>query len=234
MAEGIDQLQSHEEEPQKEGRLFLSQGQGDKFDRWVEFISAIVLSLATVLTAWCGYQASLWGGEQAKAAAAASAARVMSAERSNTATLLGSMHVSLFVQYAAAVSQEDEALAEFLYARFPVPLRTATDAWLALEPLNNPDAPPSPFAMPEYHLPEQDEAAEYDQVAIQKTAEAGNANAQSDDFVRLTVIFATVLFFGGISGKFQWRVIDGVMLVMGAVVMLIGLFLIFQRPMLWG
>lgn len=41
----------------------LSNKSISRFDRWVEFISAVILALATVGTAWCGYQAARWGGE---------------------------------------------------------------------------------------------------------------------------------------------------------------------------
>lgn len=210
---------------------FLSQGQGDRFDRWVEFFSAIVLALATVLTAWCGYQASLWGGTQTEAANEAAAARIASSEKATISMLRSSIQVGLFVEYASAVAQEETELADFLYKRFPSALKIATDAWLATDPLENPDAPLSPFDMAEYQLPETAEAKSLEVVAAQKNEEASQANERSDEFVLLTVIFATVLFFGGISGKFQWRVIDAAMLGLGVVVMLYGTWRLLTLPM---
>ena len=44
----------------------------------LELVATVLLALATVATAWSGYQASRWNGEQAKAAARASAARIES------------------------------------------------------------------------------------------------------------------------------------------------------------
>jgi hypothetical protein len=32
-------------------------------ERRIEFFAAVILSLATALTAWCGYQSARWGGE---------------------------------------------------------------------------------------------------------------------------------------------------------------------------
>jgi signal transduction histidine kinase len=219
------------DEPQPASQTFLSQGQGDRFDRWVEFFSAVVLSLATVLTAWSGYQAALWGGEQAKAYSEASAARIMAAQQNSQAMLRGSIHVGLFTEYAAAISEENQRLADFLYTRFPAELKTATDAWRATDPLNNPNAPLSPFDMPEYQLPQQVEAQRLEEQAAQKSAEADQANQQSDQYVLLTVIFAMVLFFGGISGKFQWRVIDLAMLGLGVIVLLGGLWFLLRSPL---
>jgi hypothetical protein len=161
----------------------------------------------------------------------AAAARITAAQFANQATLRGSIQVGLFVEYAAAISQGDQKLVDFLYERFPHELRTATDAWLALEPLNNPDAPLTPFEMEEYSLPEQAQAQQYEEVSRQKAEEASTANLRSDEYVLLTVIFAMVLFFGGISGKFQWRVIDAAMLGLGTLAMLIGGWLLLDLPM---
>lgn len=209
----------------------LSQGQGDRFDRWVEFFGALVLSLATVATAWSAYQAALWSGDESKFYFEASAAQVDSAQLENKAIQRISFHAGLFVEYVSARSKDNEKLANFLYQRFPPELKAATNAWLATDPLTNPDAPPSPFDMPEYRLPEQDTAEEMHQLSIQKFTKAGEADEYADNYVLLTVIFATVLFFSGIAGKFQWRVIDGMVLGIGLVILIVGLVQLIQMPM---
>ncbi len=218
------------EEPQYWSDRILSQGQGDRFDRWVEFFGALVLSVATVATAWCAYQAALWGGDESKFYFEASAAQVEAAQLENKALQRISFQAGIFVEYVAALSQDNQVLADFLYRRFPPELKAATDAWLAEDPLNNPDVPPSPFDMPRYRLPEQDAAEQTDQLVIQKFNEAGDADERADNYVLLTVIFAMVLFFSGISGKFQWRVIDAAVLAFGVVVLLGGLVLLVQMP----
>lgn len=209
----------------------LSQGQGDRFDRWVEFFGALVLSVATVATAWSAYQAALWSGDESKFYFEASAAQIDSARMEDKAFQRVNIQVGLFVDYAAARSEDNEQLVDFLYQRFPPELKLATDAWLATDPLNNPNAPPSPFDMPEYRLPEEDTAEEMHQLSIKKFTDAGNADEHADNYVLLTVIFATVLFFSGIAGKFQWRVIDGAVLGMGVLMLLVGLVQLLQIPM---
>jgi hypothetical protein len=206
----------------KESRLdhVLSFGEGDLHHKRMELLSAIILSLATILTAWCGYQATRWSGEQALYYSEASALRIKSAQKDNEATQLSAIHVGLFVQYSAAISQDNRALADFLYQRFPPPLKAATDAWLATQPLKNPDAPAGPFQMPEYVLPQTQEAKELDVLADQKFQQANEANERSDKYVLLTVIFASVLFFGGISTQFESRAIETGMLVVALIVLL--------------
>jgi hypothetical protein len=48
-------------------------------DTRLDLVAAVLLALATVATAWSGYQASRWNGEQAKAFSRASALRIESA-----------------------------------------------------------------------------------------------------------------------------------------------------------
>jgi hypothetical protein len=218
------------EEPQYWSDRILSQGQGDRFDRWVEFIGALVLAAATVATAWTAYQATLWGGDESKFYFEASAAQVDAAQLDSQAMQRASVHAGLFMQYATARSSGNQELAQFLYQRFPIELKEATDAWLALDPLDNPSAPPSPFDMPEYRLPEQDTVDQRNQLAEAKFANASEADEYADNYVLLTVIFATVLFFSGIAGKFQWRVIDGAVLGLGILALVIGLVMLIQMP----
>ena len=201
-----------------------------RFDRWVEFLAAIVLSLATVATAWAGYQAALWGGDQTEHMAAANVATVRAAQLSNEALQITSLHANLFVAWVTAISDEKQDLADFLYARFPTELKLASDAWIATEPRQNPDAPLSPFAMPEYQLTQNREAAELRQLADEEMALAEHADDVSDRYVLLTVIFASVLFFGGISGKFQSKSVDVAMLVLASLVFLVGLTILVTFP----
>src|SRR5438876_10407981 len=94
---------------------------------------------------------------------------------------------------------------DFLYQRFRPEMRKALDAWLKTDPLHNPHAPLTPFQMAEYVQPELLEAQRQQREAGKMEATARQANQFSDQYVLLTVLFATVLFFGGISGTFRSR-----------------------------
>ena len=221
---------TEQEQPQHLSDHILSQGQGDRFDRWVEFFGALVLSLATVATAWCAYQATLWGGDESRLYFEALATRAEAGQLQNQAFLRTGFQVGLFVEYAAAISQDNEELAEFLVRRFPPELKTATEAWLANSPLDNPTSPLSPFDMPAYRLPEQEASQQAEQVSEEQFKAALKADEHGDNYVLLTVIFAMVLFFSGISGKFQWRVIDAAVLTFGVLMLLGGLMFLLQMP----
>jgi len=208
----------------------LSNQSISRFDRWIEFISAKVMALATVCTAWCGYQAARWGGEQTNHFMEAGAANVTSAQLANKAAQITAVNVGLFVEWAAAVSQGNQALADFLTQRFPPELKTAVDAWLAPDTLQNPQAPALPFAMPQYVLQVVEESERFTAQADELYAQASQENESSDRYVLLTVIFASVLFFAGVSGKFASQVIDLVMLVFAAILFVVGLVILFTYP----
>jgi hypothetical protein len=212
----LTQLKSEQEDP--------------RIDRWIEFLSAAILALAVIGTAWCGYQAARWRGKQAESFIEALAAQQNSIQQANQAVLVQSLHVDLFVEWASAVSQEDQQLADFLFERFPPELKGATEAWLTLEPETNPNAPPSPFAMPEYILEQSEESEKLSIMADEFFEQATQANLTSDNYVLLTVIFASVLFFGGISGKFRTRVIDLTMLILAFVLFTVGLIVMLKFP----
>jgi len=215
-------------------RILSQEDQVSRFDRWIEFVSAMVLALATVATAWCAYQSTLWGGDETKFRAAANTATTRAGQASSAALQQTSFHASLFVDWAAAISTENQMLADFLYQRFPPTLKTASDAWLATQPLQNPDAPSSPFVMPEYQLPERAEAAAWAAEATVQWEQAETADQIADRYVLLTVLFASVLFFAGIAGKFQSRLIDIAMLALGLLVLLAGVAIALTYPMQLG
>ncbi len=201
-----------------------------RLDRWLEIISAILLSLATVASAWCAYQSARWNGVQAVSFSAANGARTESVRMSNAALQLTSIDVGMFVQFATAYSEDNMLLAEFLLERFRPEMRTAMDAWLATTPLKNPDAPLSPFAMAEYKLAAQDEADQLLKTAEQKLMDAQAANQRSDNYVLLTVMFASVLFFGGISTKFEVFKIRVAMIALAVLIFITSLVILTTYP----
>jgi hypothetical protein len=96
---------------------------------------------------------------------------------------------------------DPKTLSGFLFERFRPEFKVAVDAWIATRPRLNPNAPPTPFAMPEYQVAASKNAARLEQLAETQSATARAANQHSDNYVLMTIMFATVLFFAGISSK---------------------------------
>lgn len=203
-----------------------------KLQQWIEIISAVLISLATVASAWCAYQSALWGGEEAISYNAAGAARTESVRYSNQALQLTTIDVTMFTEFAAAYSNEDEFLFDFLMNRFRPEMKAAVDAWIATEPLINPDAPTSPFAMAEYQSEAQDEADRLLAEVDRHLEEARQNDARADNYILLTVIFASVLFFGGMSTEFKSLKIRIALVAFSTLTFLITLVIVVSFPIL--
>ena len=161
----------------------------------------MLISIAAVLSAICGYQSGRWSGHQARYYNVANADRIQSAEAADRANVLTAIDVALFLQYVDAVDAGNTLKAKFIYQRLRPEMKVAMAAWLATKPRNNPRAPSSPFVMPQYSLATKAEAKRLEDAAGASFAEAQSANQHADDFLLLTVIFAGVSFLGGISTK---------------------------------
>jgi len=172
-------------------------------DRWMEVTSAVVLSLATTASAWCAYQATLWSGAQTFQLDAANDANRRASLATFSAMQVRAFDASMLISYFEAKTRDDKAMEDFLYKRFRPETRKALDAWIATDPLSSSAAPLSPFKMSEYVQPELEEAHRQDEIATKSHAAAQQASEHSDGYVLLTVLFASVLFFGGIGGTFD-------------------------------
>jgi hypothetical protein len=169
--------------------------------RTVELLSVLLVALTAVLTAWSAFEASKWGGVMSIRFAEAGAARTESVRAANQATQQTAIDVGLFTDYADAVARNDERLAAFLSDRFPDRLAVATDAWEATRPLVTPDAPATPFEMPEYVVEAREQAEDLELDADDLAAQAREANQRGDNFTITTIFLATVLLLAALSAK---------------------------------
>jgi hypothetical protein len=172
-------------------------------DHRIDIIAAVLLSVAALATAWSSYQASRWTSEQAKAGAVANAARVESTRSSGLANAQTQIDVAIFISWVDARLRGETELTAFYEQRFRAEFKPAFQAWIQTNPFDNPGAPPSPFAMKEYQLAATQQADE-----LAATAEASAEVARTDiqrasNYVLGVVLFATALFFAGISTKLQ-------------------------------
>jgi hypothetical protein len=176
-----------------------------RHDRIVSIIEAALLAVVALLAAWSGFAAAKWSTESRLQIAEASASRVEASRAFEEAAEIKELDSLAFnAWFAAAMLQNEEAM-EFAEARFRPEFDVAFQAWLETDPLDNPDAPVGPTAMPEYVQPELAEADELDQRAEGLSAEGAESAETADRYVRITVFLATVLFLVGISGHFTLR-----------------------------
>jgi hypothetical protein len=187
---------------------------------WVEIVATVLLALAAVATAWSSYQANRWNGENIKASSRVNALRIDAARAQGLAEGQTQVDVATFIQWVNADASDDPQLADFYEARFRPEFRPAFDAWLATDPLTNPDAPPTPFAMDEYQLQARADAERFDAEEEVMAAVVRRNVQRSANYVLAVVLFAVSLFFAGMSVKLRGAGTRKALLTVGCVVFL--------------
>lgn len=180
---------------------FLCMSEYDTTHKRYEMIATLLMAVATIATAWCAYQSTVWSGIQEFAM---HDAQELSREVSTLRTLglqRSIIDLSLYESFLDAKLTGHDSLASFYRHRFPPRLKQPFEAWWAMQPLTNPNAPSHVFAMKEYVVAENVRADSLHKVAMHTMSEAQESNAHSEHYILLTVIFASVLFFGGITSN---------------------------------
>ena len=110
-------------------------------------------------------------------------------------------------------------------------MKPAFNSWLAQRPLQNPSAPPTPFATSSYRRPGVAASRDIDRQADQAFAQGQHANAISDAFQQGATVLALALFFGGIGQVFKVRTARIVLLVIAGVAVVAGFLRLFSLPL---
>jgi hypothetical protein len=216
----------------------------------LEQVASIVLAVAVVLTAWAAFEAGKWGGQMSIKFSEAAAARTESTRNDTRAGQLTQIDVAMFIDWVTALSNDlgDGAIPEitsaedyqptpgtvsgFLFLRMRDEFKPALNAWLATDPINNPEAPPSPFAMADYRVAESAEADRLAAQADEAAADARSANQNGDNYVLTAVLFAAVLFFSGVASRLQSRWNRRFVNLIGIVGVTVGVVILFSLPIL--
>src|SRR5215510_297735 len=121
---------------------------------WVEIFSALLLSFATLADAWCVYQSKVWMGVQRSQGSAANAEDEDASMNKLQAFQIRGLETTLFVKFAEAKEAGKERLAMFLADRLSPSSKEALLAWWEANLHDKPNAPRTPFHMPQYKQPQ--------------------------------------------------------------------------------
>jgi hypothetical protein len=191
-----------------------------RVDERLDVIATVLLAIATVATAWSGYQASRWNGEAQKAAGRSNALRIESAKAAGLGNAQTEIDVATFSSWVDAYAQGETKLAAFYFKRFRTEFKPAVNAWVATHPLKNRQAPLTPFAMPQYRLVARAAAVKL-QADADASAQAAVTNiGRATDYVLAVVLLAAALFFAGMSVKLQRPALRRSLLIFGLVAFL--------------
>jgi hypothetical protein len=191
-------------------------------ERTLEIVAALMLSLATVGIAWSGYQAAKWSGTQARRYTQASTARSLANRASTLASQERNQDLLNFNRWLEVTTEGNTQLAQLYERRFRPEFQPAFQAWLADDPLNNVNAVASPLLEPQYVLADAVRADRLERLGDLRFEQGKSATENADDYVFVTVFFAAVLFFAGISLRFAWFPIRLLIMVLAGALLLYG------------
>jgi hypothetical protein len=199
-------------------------------ERILELVTVVLLSLTTLLTAWSGYQAAKWGGEQSQRF---SDAAELHGDAQRQLTLAGQQRIDdllYFDGWLDARELNDQEFEELYRNRFRREFLPAFQAWLAQKPFEHPETAVGPLYLPEYRLAALERAAVFDRRAEAANAEALEAKKHDDDYILSTVFFAAVLFFAGISLRLDWAPLRIAVVALAAVALSAGAIFMLTLP----
>src|SRR6516165_12669084 len=173
--------------------------------KWLEPVTALIMAMATVGTAWCSYESAAWTRHSNRSLNQFNILERRAALLNIQATQALTIHTAMFMEVLAAQQAGNQKLADFYVQRFPPDVRKAYDAWIAQKPLENPNAEPHPFVPNLYEMHGTREAAEANSNAATQIEDARKAGTISAQYLANTVLFAAVLFFANAASKFEVR-----------------------------
>jgi hypothetical protein len=200
----------------------------ERGERMLELGAILLLSLTTLATAWSGYQAARWSGEQSQHYARASATRIKAQQQSTAAGQLRIDDLLFFDGWLDATDAGDAKLAAVYRGRFRPEFVPAFRAWMAQR--DAPGAVPGPTYMPEYRLSETRRSEAIDAQADELYLAGTQAKTNDDRYILSTLFFAAVLFFAGISLRLLWRPLRLGVLGAAAVLLLTGVIYVATLP----
>lgn len=196
-----------------------------RLTRIQDVVSVFVLSITAVLTAWCGFESSKWGGEMSIAFSQASSARIQAASAAGESRSAEQFDLTIYAEWVVAGAEGETDLADYIRERFPPHFAVAFDAWQADGMVEN-----GPFARDEYVPPGQVEAEELSALADERFAQALVNNQRGDNYSLLTVLFALVLFLTAMSQRDVKTWIGRSLLGLAIVVDIVAIVILFTFP----
>jgi hypothetical protein len=196
----------------------------------IEIIEAVILALVAVATAWSGYQAAQWAGRRAEQYAEASQLRVTA---EGLATLAGQERIydsDSFNSWLAAKLDGKAEAAEFFERRFRDEYRPAFAAWMSTDPFKNAQAPPGPIFMPEYHNAKHEQFLSLNKQAGEVADQGTKSGETGDQYVRITVLLATVLLITAIGQRFHFKTVRIVFMFLACLLLCLPLLQLLMLP----
>jgi hypothetical protein len=196
----------------------------------VEVAEGLLLALVAVATAWSGYQAARWNGRQAHLYGLASRNGVLATSASSRSGQEQLYDSNTFSYWLQATARGDSKVATLFERRFRPEFRPAFHAWVAADPFHNPNAPPGPLVMPQYHNASAERSAALGELAARDFEGGTSARETGDEYLRNTVLLATVLFLTALAQRFKTELVRLSLLGLSAALLGIAVYYVVTYP----
>ncbi|MCX6423417.1 MAG: hypothetical protein NTV96_02330 [Actinobacteria bacterium] len=217
-------------EAQKHQEHSKAHGQPAGHWRVVQIAEAVLLAAVTVMAAWSGFAAAAYGTESRVAFAASSTADTDADAKAIEANEVQNFDESAFYAWLQAKSMGDPAAMSFEEQRCEANLETAFQAWLGANPETNLEAPSTPFDMAEYKRPLLDDSNKLRAEADTYDSDGVVAGNLSDQYIRLTVLLAGVLFLVGIGSTFTMVSLRYGLIGLGLLILILAIVYMVNLP----
>ena len=179
----------------------------------LEIVEVLLLAVVAIVTAWSGFQAASWDGEQTRLYADATDNRFDAEELDSLAVAELTNDSASTTSWLEASVVGDAELQDVLEKRMTpgVPARRSTRGSRPIR-LNNPDAVAGPAKMPEYENPFREKAREINAEARQQLEEGTKARASTARSTSATRCCSPmVLFLAAIAQRFKDPLLRGIL-----------------------
>lgn len=164
----------------------------------------LLLGIGSVATAWCGIEASRWNGEEERESRDAGIARTDSSQSFALGTQKFAYDANMVTQYARAIVDGDDQLRQFLRDNLVRPeFEPVLDSWETA--IRAGDQSFSLFTDDDYLdtlFADSTATAAESEAALARSDEASD---NGDDYLLMTLLTATALFFAGVTTSFTSR-----------------------------
>ena len=135
-----------------------------------------------------------------------------------------------FNSWVAAKLNGKEEAAEFFERRFRDEYRPAFAAWLRTDPFKNAQAPSGPIFMPEYHNAKHEQFLSLNKQAAEIADRGTKSGETGDEYVRITVLLATVLLITAIGQRFSFKAVRIAFMILACLLLCLPLLRLLMLP----
>lgn len=178
-------------------------GGRSKREEWLEIIETVVLAIVAFMTAWSSYQAALWDARSAMNYALATQKMIQAQQQATLAGQQAIHNATTLDMWMSARMDGNRKLMKFHERRFLPEFAAAFRDWMALGGPENPTAPPGPYAMPGYKDAATEKSAALFAESEKRFEDGVVSREHGDEYVRVTVLLATVLMLTALAQRFK-------------------------------